>query len=237
MVLIYASNVEGEKDLIIPTDEFKRLVGCSLTSFIELTGIQAIHNIEDLIQNGEIFLTEYQKQISLFITTDVVQIKLTMLGNGILHYGFLRIFKPFNGNHYGKSIFYTAVEKAKSEGFKELKFEAHGNRTTLDHPQESECYIGYFAWIDPQIKMENPTKYEAFLKDKGIPVMPLYELYKSDKVTVHSPEGKQTEMTGREFWIENGRTWRAKIDLPEYQLTNVYILQHAAIKVVSASTR
>jgi hypothetical protein len=62
------------------------------------------------------------------------------------------------------------------------------------------------------MEKESETFYHAELKKRGITPIPLQDLIDQSQLIVHE-NGKETVMTGEEYWKEYGHSWYGEFDL------------------------
>ncbi|SDG12186.1 hypothetical protein [Chitinophaga filiformis] len=210
----------------------QRLTGYSLKQLISFTGIDAIHEISDIIKNAAIEIDWFEKNAKIEIETDVVFIRIIVnTKDKIVENQYIRMKNGNEGQGVGILIFEQQQETLFRAGYKKITCLAYGDKLTLEHADSTKQFNGYITWIKAGFTMTRKSEdaYYINLDKRKIPRMPLNDLLEQRQLNVYIPGQGTKPMSGEVYWQEYGESWEGEFELNRNS-KNVKILHAYLVK-------
>jgi hypothetical protein len=206
-----------------------------------LTGIDAIHEVNEVLKHAAIIIEANNEEVGVYIQTKTLNLKVRIVTNTDTNGKekniedlFIRIFPPINKKGWGTAIFLAQVTTATALGFKRIICEPHGNVDTLDEAIVELQYNGYFTWARLGFTMvqdsESYEKYKAQLVSHNIDLLPLDKLLKKQVLFVRISANNTVPRSGKQYWKEFGFDWKGEFDLHSDSLNNKILLDYLKSK-------
>lgn len=189
----------------------------SLKELITFTGVDAIHEIDDIIRNGCVKKTTFNSMVTILIETQVIIIQVAINTDPAhlnAYNDFIRIKPEYSNKALGIQVLYQQQETLSRYQFKKIYCLAEGNKHLLTAINPGDRFNGFITWAKAGFSMNKSSKrlYNRQLKKHGIPKMPLHELLMEKQLTLWE-NGEERSMSGRQYWIEYGSWWNGEFKL------------------------
>lgn len=191
----------------------------TLKELISFTGVDFIHQTDDIIRHGCVKITSLNSIVTIAIETQVIIIQIAINTDPVhlnVKNEFIRIKPGYQNRALGIQVLYQQVQTLSRYRFKKIYCLAEGNKHSLTTIDPEERFNGFITWAKAGFSMSRSSKklFDHLLKKHALPIMPLHKLLLEKQLTLWA-DGKERRMSGRQYWIEYGSWWNGEFKLDE----------------------